>query len=268
MTAGKTVLITGASFGIGLELARLFARDLCHLILVARTADRLTQVAEELKGLGAPSALPLVQDLSRSGAAENIFRTLAEQNLHLDVLVNNAGFGDYGAYAETHWPTVESMVQVNITSLLHLTRLFLPGMIARKQGRIVNLASTAAFQPGPYMAVYYASKAFVLSFSEALSKECEGTGVIVTAICPGPTATEFQTRANVLNTGIAQNQKSLLKMMEAAAVAEMGYRGMLKGKSVVVTGVLNRLGAWSGRHLPNVWVMAAIEKFHKKRQQN
>ncbi|NLP11609.1 SDR family NAD(P)-dependent oxidoreductase, partial [bacterium] len=145
MTAGKTVLITGASFGIGLEMARLFARDQCPLILVARTADRLTQVAEELKGLGAPSSLPLVQDLSRPEAAENIFRTLTEQNLQVDVLVNNAGFGDYGPYAEAHWPAVESMVQVNITSLLHLTRLFLPGMIERKEGRIINLASTAAF---------------------------------------------------------------------------------------------------------------------------
>lgn len=265
MSAGKTVLITGASFGIGLEMARLFARDQYHLILVARTADRLAQAAEELKGLGAPSALALVQDLSRPGAAEALFQTLTDQNVHLDVLVNNAGFGDYGPYAEAHWPTVESMVQLNITSLLHLTRLFLPGMIARKQGRIVNLASTAAFQPGPFMAVYYASKAFVLSFSEALSKECKGTGVTVTAICPGPTATEFQARANVLNTGIAQHQKSLLKMMDAATVAALGYRGMLKGKSVVVTGVVNRVGAWSGRHLPNAWVMPAIQWFHKKR---
>jgi len=265
MSAGKTVLITGASFGIGLEMARLFARDQYRLILVARTADRLAQAAEELKGLGASSALALVQDLSRTGAAEAIFQSLADQNLHLDVLVNNAGFGDYGPYAEAHWPAVESMVQVNITSLLHLTRLFLPGMIARKQGRIVNLASTAAFQPGPFMAVYYASKAFVLSFSEALSEECKGTGVTVTAVCPGPTATEFQARANVLNTGIARHQKSFLKMMDAATVAEIGYRGMLKGKSVVVTGVVNRVGAWSGRHLPRAGVMKAIKWAHKKR---
>ncbi|HOT95590.1 MAG TPA: SDR family NAD(P)-dependent oxidoreductase [bacterium] len=261
----KTVLLTGASFGIGYELAKLFARDHHHLVLVARSGDKLAADAEELTRLGAASVLCLVRDLSQVESPDEIFRYVTEKELQIDILVNNAGFGDHGPFAETEWEKDAAMVQVNITSLLHLTRLFLPGMIERRSGQILNVASTAAFQPGPYMALYYASKAFVLSFSEALAEECRESGVIVTALCPGPTATEFQARAHTEGTAISGSGRGVLRMMDATAVARLGYRAMLAGKRVAVTGALNRIGAWSGRHLPRPLIMKTIKQIHRKR---
>lgn len=263
MGKNQTVLLTGASVGIGYELARLFARDHHELVLVARNEEKLQQAAAEMERLGAPRVHILPVDLSDREGAERIARMIQEKNLQIDVLVNNAGFGEHGAFATTRWQKEEAMVQVNITSLLHLTKIFLPGMIARGHGRIVNLASTAAFQPGPFMAVYYATKAFVLSFSEALAEECKGTGVSVTAICPGPTTSGFQMRANIQETALVNS--GLMRFMDAASVARQGYRAIKAGRRVVITGGLNRLGAWSGRHLPRPLILATIRQLHAKR---
>ncbi len=265
MEKKRTLLITGATFGIGYELAKLFAHDGDQLVLVARSQARMTAVAEELAALGAAAAVPLVKNLADPAVPEEIFQAVTEMGLEIDVLINNAGFGDYGPYIHTVWKTNAEMVQVNITSLLHLTRLFLPGMAARSSGRILNVASTAAFQPGPDMALYYATKAFVLSFSEALAEECRGMGVTVTALCPGPTATEFQVRANTEGTGIGQSKRGPLRMMSAAEVAKVGYRGVLTGRRVVIPGAFNRVGAWSGRHLPRRLIMKTIKQLHRKR---
>ena len=264
MEKKRTLLITGATFGIGYELAKHFARDGDQLVLVARNQARMTAVAEKLAALGAAAVIPLVKDLADPAAPEEIFQAVTEKGLEIDLLINNAGFGDSGPYLQTEWKTSAEMVQVNITSLLHLTRLFLPGMTARSSGRILNVASTAAFQPGPNMALYYATKAFVLSFSEALAEECLGTGVTVTALCPGPTATEFQVRAGTEGTGIGQSKRGPLKMMSAAEVAERGYRGVLAGRRVVIPGVFNRIGAWGGRHLPHRLIMKTIKHLHRK----
>lgn len=264
MKANKEcVLLTGASVGIGYELARLFARDHHELVLVARNEEKLKLAAVELERLGAAQVHVLPADLSDREGPELIARVMQEKNLQIDILVNNAGFGEHGAFASTRWQKEEAMVQVNITSLLHLTKLFLPGMLARGHGRIVNLASTAAFQPGPFMAVYYASKAFVLSFSEALAEECKGTGVSVTAICPGPTTSEFQARANLQETALGKS--GLMRYMDAATVARQGYRAVKAGRRVVITGTMNRFGAWSGRHLPRPLILATIRQLHKKR---
>jgi uncharacterized protein len=265
MMMGKKecVLLTGASFGIGYEMAKLFARDRHEMVLVARSEEKLQVVAAELLELGAAEVHVLPVDLSHRDGPEKIAQAAAEKNLQIDILVNNAGFGDHGAFVRTAWKKEEAMIQVNITSLLHLTKLFLPGMIKRGHGRIVNLASTAAFQPGPFMSVYYATKAFVLSFSEALAEECKGSGVTVTAVCPGPTTSEFQVRANIQGTALISS--GLLRFMDAERVARQGYRAMKQGRRVIVTGAMNRFGAWSGRHLPRPLIMAAIRRLHKKR---
>jgi short-subunit dehydrogenase len=190
-----TALITGASAGIGLELARVFAKHGYGLALVARNQKRLEEIAAELK----PAAVQVIaMDLSLPDAPQELHRLVPK----VDVLVNNAGFGVYGKFAANSLPEELNMMQLNMTALVILTKLYLAGMLAARSGRIMNVASTAAFQPGPLMAIYYATKAFVLSFSEAIANELEGTGVTVTALCPGPTATEFQERGKMQNSGL------------------------------------------------------------------
>ncbi|HWK32027.1 MAG TPA: SDR family oxidoreductase, partial [Terriglobales bacterium] len=196
----KTALITGASLGIGYELAKLFAQDKHAVVLVARSGDKLQKIAEELKQLGAPQVTVIVKDLAELEAPDEIFAETERRKLQIDFLVNNAGFGERGPFLKTNLDNELEMVQVNIVALMHLTKLYLPGMVQRRFGRIMQVASTAAFQPGPFMAVYYASKAFVLSFSEALWEELDGTGVTVTALCPGAAQTGFAARAGMLNS--------------------------------------------------------------------
>ncbi|MFZ3266235.1 MAG: SDR family oxidoreductase [Terriglobales bacterium] len=255
MPVRKTALITGASSGIGLELARIFAREGYNLVLVARSVDRLRQLASEVEKLHGARSLILATDLAGPGAAAYVLDQTARAQIVVDVLVNNAGFGQYGLFADNDLEECMRQIQLNVTTLTHLTRLYLPGMIGRTSGRILNVASTAAFQPGPLMAVYFATKAYVLHFSEALANELKGTGVTVTCLCPGATATEFHKRANA--TGMR-----LLKMgsMDAHTVAEDGYRGLMAGKPVVISGFRNWLVAQSVRFSPRRLVTAIARK--------
>jgi len=254
-------LITGASSGIGLELAKLFARESHDLALVARSHDKLISIAEDLQQTYGVQVKCCTKDLSVSSTPEEIFEALQSEGGNIDVLVNNAGFGWRGEFAQMELTDALEMIQVNITALTHLTRLFLPGMIERKRGRILNVASTAAFQPGPMMATYYASKAYVLSFSEALSEELQGTGVTVTAFCPGPTATEFGKRAGFENLKILGGTLS----MDSRKVALDGYRGLMKGKPLVVSGWKNWLGTKLVRFIPRPLPARLIKKFQQKR---
>ena len=247
----KTALITGASFGIGLELARIFARENHSLVLVARTADKLRLLASELEKEHGTRSLVLATDLTEPGAPAYILDQTIRAGIAVDVLVNNAGFGQYGLFAESDLGECLRQIQLNVTTLTHLTHLYLPQMLERSRGGILNVASTAAFQPGPLMAVYFATKAYVLHFSEALSNELRGTGITVTCLCPGATATEFHKRANA--TG-----QRLLKWgsMDARTVAEDGYRALEAGKPVVISGFKNWLVAQSVRFGPRRMVTA------------
>jgi short-subunit dehydrogenase len=247
----QTVLITGASGGIGYELAKLFARDHHNLLLVARSAEKLTQVAAELSHFGVTvKTIPL--DLAAPPAPKFLFDQLQRENIPVDILINNAGFGAFGEFAAMPEQEILGQIQLNVTALTHLTRLFLAPMLTRRRGRIMNVASTAAFQPGPLMAVYYATKAYVLSFSEALANELRGSGVTVTCFCPGATNTGFAKRAG--NEG-----SRLFKQiggMNAETVARDGYRGLMKGKTVVISGTHNWLVAESVRFAPRKMVTA------------
>lgn len=248
----QTALITGASAGIGRELAKLFAKDGYNLVLVARTASRLNLFADELQRQFGISTKAFALDLAAASAPQFLFDQLTRENIAIDVLVNNAGYGKLGAFDEV--PAEESLgqIQLNITALTHLTKLFLVPMLERKSGKILNIASTAGFQPGPLMAVYYASKAYVISFSEALANELGGSGVTVTCLCPGATDTEFQKRAGTEETLLFRKGGP----MSAKAVAQGGYRGLMKGKPLVISGLKNWLVAESLRISPRSWVTA------------
>ena len=262
MTGQKTALITGASFGIGHELAGIFAREGYNLVLVARTADKLRQLASDLEKAHGTRSLILASDLSAPGAAAYIHDQTMRAELAVDVLVNNAGFGQFGLFAENDLEECLQQIQLNITTLTHLTRLYLPDMLPRKSGRILNVASTAAFQAGPLMSVYYATKAYVLHFSEGIANELQGTGVTVTCLCPGPTITEFHKRANMLSTRMLQ-----FGAMDAHTVAEDGYRALMAGKPVVISGFRNWLVAQSVRLSPRRLVTAVARKLQEARNQ-
>ena len=217
----KTALITGASSGIGLELAKIFAGDKHDLVLVARSGDKLNELATELRKENI-SVEVIVADLSLPNAAEDLFNAVQQKNIIIQFLVNNAGFGDFGFFTEANWKKTERMINVNITALTHLTHLFLPSMIKNGYGRILNLASTAAFQPGPLMSVYYATKAYVLHFSEAIGNELKDTGVKVTALCPGATESGFQAASNMEESRLVKGRK----LPTSKEVAEFGYKAM------------------------------------------
>jgi len=244
-----TVLITGASGGIGYELARLFARDRHHLVLVARSADKLAQVAQELQPTGV-SVKTIALDLGQPVAPRFLFDQL--QGMAVDILINNAGFGCYGDFAQMPREEIIGQINLNVTALTELTRLFVPAMIARRSGRIMNVASTAGFQPGPLMAVYYATKAYVISFSEAIANELQHSGVTVTCFCPGATHTGFAKRAGT-------EQSRLFKQlggMSAEKVAQQGYRAVMEGRTLAISGVHNWLVAQSTRFAPRKMVTA------------
>jgi short-subunit dehydrogenase len=227
----ETVLVTGASSGIGLELAHCFAADGCRLILLARNTDALETLAGELRQAHKIETLVLTADLSRPEIPARVFKELQGRGIPVDVLVNNAGFGANGTFAGLPLPRQLEMIQVNITALTNLTGLFLPGMIERRRGGVLNVGSLAGFLPGPGMDIYYATKAFVLSFTEALAEELAGTGVTATALCPGPTATNFG------NISHGQKMRRLnTPKMPAAAVARHGHRAFRKGRWLAIPG--------------------------------
>lgn len=257
----KNALITGASSGIGYELAKLFARDGYDLVLVARNSDGLRRACEEFEDSYGVSVRVIATDLGRPEAAGIVFEELERAGVHVDVLVNNAGVGTYGAFAETDLEAELALIELNILSLTRLTRLFLGNMRAKGAGRILNVASTAAFQPGPLMAVYYASKAYVLSFSEALGNELHGSGVTVTVLCPGPTHTNFRKRA-----GMTASRLFDWGVMDAGTVAAVGYSGLLRNKSVVIPGLKNRCLAFAVRFLPRRLVLGVVRWMQGSRE--
>lgn len=257
-SAAKTALVTGASEGLGRDLAELFARDGHRLILVARNEARLTELAATLREKFRVEARVIVQDLSLPDASQQVVDRL--QGAEIEFLVNNAGFGTIGRFARADLQTQLSILQVNVVALTHLTRLILPEMLKRRSGRIMNMASVAAYLPGPGMAVYYASKAYVLSFSEALSGEVNGSGVTVTAVCPGPTKTEFQNRA-----GIGESPLFKRGVMTSAEVARIGYDGMMRGKRVVVTGFSNWFSVAGMKFVPRRLTAAVARKLNDSR---
>ena len=255
-----TALVTGASSGIGLDLARELAKNGHDVVLVARTASRLQGVAAELQKSGV-TAQVIAADLSRPSEAEEIVSELKRRNLDIEVLVNNAGYGLTGPFAENDLQRELGMIQVNIVALTHLTKLLLRPMVARRRGRILNVASTAAFQPGPLMAVYYATKAYVLSFSEALADELRNSGVTVTTLCPGPTRTGFAEIAKMTESRLF----TMMRPMSSEDVARTGYRGMMSGKRLVIPGAKNKLLVQSLRVSPRRTVTALVRKFQESR---
>jgi uncharacterized protein len=248
----QTALITGASGGIGYELARLFARDHYNLVLVARSTEKLNEVAAELQGQFGVAVKVMALDLTTTPAAKFLFDQLQREGIAVDVLVNNAGFGRFGEFAGMPEEEILGQIHLNVTALTHLNRLFLPPMLARRGGKVMNVASTAAFQPGPLMAVYYATKAYVLSFSQALANEVAGSGVMVSCFCPGATATGFAKRAGTEDSRLFKK----LRPMNVEDVARDGYRGLMAGRTIVISGVQNWLVAESVRFAPRKWVTA------------
>lgn len=260
MTNNQTALITGASGGIGYELAKLFARDRYNLVLIARSKDKLDRIADDFQTKFGIQVTIIPKDLSLPTAPEDIFTQLQQEAIKVDVLINNAGFGLYGLFNETNLSTELQMLQVNITCLTYLTKLLLQGMLARGSGKILNVASTAAFQPGPLMAVYYASKSYVLSFSEALANELENTGVTVTALCPGPTASDFQKKASMEDSKLVTGD-----IMDAQTVAKIGYQGLMSGQMLVIPGFKNRLLATSVRLFPRKFVTKLVRSMQERK---
>ncbi len=256
----ETVLITGASSGIGLELAKVFASHQYNLVLVARTKDKMLLLKNELEHDYGISVQVLMKDLSLPNSPDEIFAELQQAAIEIGILVNNAGFGSFGPFVDSDIQNQLEMIQLNITGLTQLTKLALPRMVANRKGKILNVASTAAFQPGPLMAVYYATKAYVLSFSEALANELQDQGITVTALCPGPTRTGFEQRANLEQSKLFQKS-----VMDAHRVAKLGYRGLMSNKKVVIPGFKNRVLASSVRFTPRNIVTKFVRSMQNKK---
>lgn len=248
----EAALITGASAGIGFDLAKLMAANF-DLIITARNQQKLEELARQLGSRYGNQVHVIPADLARPESPSQLFAEISRRGLAVNILINNAGFGAYGEFAATTLETELEMIQVNVTALTCLTKLALPGMLERKRGRIMNVASTAGFQPGPLMAVYYATKAYVVSFSEAIADELKGTGVTVTCLCPGPTATEFAARADMEKSRLFK-----LGRMRSEDVALAGYKAMLRGKRLVIPGIKNKVMMESVRFAPRKLVTSLV----------
>ncbi len=245
MNTTKTALITGASGGLGKEFAQIFAQNAYNLVLVARSEDKLHSIANDLEDKYKVKVTVLVQDLSQANSAAKIYAEVQNRDISIDVLVNNAGFGRMGAFADEKPSTLTAMLNLNVTTLTEMTALFLPAMIARNQGKILNIASTAAFQTLPTLGTYAATKAYVLNFTEALHYELKDTNIAVTALCPGPTVTGFAKRANAETSSLFKNA------MDAKTVAQIGYTSLMKNKMTVIVGRRNKLLAYAARLVPS-----------------
>ena len=250
-----TALITGASSGIGAEFAALCARDAYDVVLVARRADRLEDLASRLAKDHGVQARAMSADLADPRAPSLIHDGM--RGAPADILINNAGFGIRGPFTTTDWEAEARLLQVNVGALVHLTKLLLPEMVKRRSGRILNVASTAGFVPGPFMAMYYASKAFVVSFSESIANELQGTGVSATVLCPGPTRTEFADAAGVSDAHLFKGP-----VMSAAEVALIGYRAMMEGKPEVIAGARNLWTMRGARLLPRTKLAAVTRRLN------
>jgi uncharacterized protein len=256
----NTALITGASNGIGLELAKVHASKGGDLVLVARNKSKLEELKKELEQQYRVSVHIIGKDLSAPNAAQDVYAETKNAGIQIDFLINNAGFGDFGMFTETDWNKELQMINLNITALTQFTKLYLQDMVQRKSGRVMNVASTAAFQPGPTMAVYYATKAYVLSFSEAIANEVSDKGVTIMALCPGATESGFQAAAAMEESALVKGKK----LPTSQEVAEYGYAAMLKGKTVAIHGTMNYLMANAVRFTPRAWVVKMVRMVQDK----
>ena len=256
----KTALITGASSGIGYELSKIFARNGYNLVLVARNADRLEDISTEIKSQYEVRVKVMPKDLNKPAAPNELYNDLKASGIKIDILVNNAGIGNNGKFMDISLEESMDMLQLNILSLTMLCRLFGGDMVKNESGRILNVGSVAAFQAGPFMSTYYASKAYVLLFSEGIKNELQADGVSVTVLCPGPTRTNFFKRSNMTGTKLEKSPA----MMSAAKVAEIGYSGLMKGKAVVIPGIMNKLMVFSVRFAPRRMTRAIAGYLNRK----
>jgi short-subunit dehydrogenase len=254
----ETALITGASSGIGLHLAKEFSQHGHPLVLVAPVESELRSVAEDLRSDGGPEPIVLAKDLEQAEAAQEIYDELQSRGVTIDILVNNAGHGHRGKFQEIPIEQDQSMVRLNIGAVLRLTKLFLPPMLARRRGRILNTASVAGFEPGPLLAVYHATKAFVLSLSESLATELEDTGVTLTALCPGPTDTDFFPKADMMETRAFQHA------MAPQDVAKAGYKACMAGERIIIPGGMNKVLVGARRILSSDAQAHMNEKFYEE----
>jgi short-subunit dehydrogenase len=255
-----TALITGASNGIGLELAKIHASKGDDLVLVARNKAKLDELKVELTNQYKISIYTIGKDLSAINAAQQVYDETKQQNIEVDYLINNAGFGDFGMFAETSWEKELQMINLNITTLTQFTKLYLKDMVSRRNGKIMNVASTAAFQSGPTMAVYYATKAYVLNFSEAVDNELRDKGITVTALCPGPTESGFQAAAALEESALVKGKK----LPFAKDVAAYAYKAMMNGKTIAIHGLMNAILANSVRFMPRKLVVKVTRKMQDK----
>ena len=260
---GRTILITGASGGLGRELAQLHTDHCDHLILLGRTQDHLDALKEELEKKNDCLKIDVfAKDLSKPGAADEVYEITSKKGIELECLINNAGYGDFGEFVDAKWNKIEHMMYLNTVSLTRLTQLYAKDMAKRGKGRIMNVASTGAFVPGPLMAVYYATKAYVLHFSEALNNELEDTGVTVTALCPGPTLSGFQMRAGITNTDLYKKKM----FATPKQVATYGHEAMLRGQSVAIHRFRNRIWVFFVRIAPRSLVVKIMRRLLEKRR--
>ena len=269
----KTVLITGASSGIGYELAKIYAKNWHNLVIVARNKDKLEILKKEIfEEISKNIKITVIEnDLSLENAAERLYNRVKSENLKIDTLVNNAGIGIYGKFSEFDEETMkrnDAMINLNIKAVVELTRLFLKDMLESGNGEILNVSSVAAFMPGPLMSTYYATKAFVQSFTEAIREEVRndvrGKNIKISALCPGPTATGFEKSSNLAESSLFER----MKVMTAKKVAEIGYKEFQKGKEIIIPGIFNKVAVFGTRFLSRKFIVRTARKLQEKKKNN